>query len=81
MRSMGWIGQSLQGTSIDLYCSVDGNSAIAMATSLKPDLILLDLHLADSHGFELSQKFRSDPATRNIPQIFHFRRGGHRYQG
>jgi diguanylate cyclase (GGDEF)-like protein len=66
----GLIGQSLQGTSIDLYCSVDGNSAIAMATSLKPDLILLDLHLADSHGFELSQKFRSDPATRNIPQIF-----------
>jgi diguanylate cyclase (GGDEF)-like protein len=66
----GLIGQSLQGTSIDLYCSVDGNSAIAMATSLKPDLILLDLHLGDSHGFELSQKFRSEASTRHIPQIF-----------
>jgi CheY-like chemotaxis protein len=40
-----------------------------LARDHRPDLILLDLHLPDIPGFEVLQRLRADPATRQIPVV------------
>ncbi len=47
----------------------NGQQALALAQSDKPDLILLDLRLPDIDGFELSQHLVDDEATSEIPVI------------
>ena len=41
----------------------------ALARSLKPDVIFLDLILPDMTGFEILDRLKSDVETRNIPVI------------
>ena len=47
-----------------------GESAIKQAISVKPDLILLDIMLPDTNGFEVCRKLKADPRTSSIPIIF-----------
>ena len=46
-----------------------GKEAQAIAARERPDLILLDLHLPDQHGFEIFKMIREQPRTRDIPII------------
>jgi diguanylate cyclase (GGDEF)-like protein len=55
---------------VELYEAADGASAVELARSAAPDLILLDLHLPDLSGFEVIHLLKEDPATRSIPVIF-----------
>jgi CheY-like chemotaxis protein len=49
-------------------CSADGGqSGIDMAIANQPDLILLDLHLPDTHGQDVLRRLREDARTRAIP--------------
>ncbi len=50
--------------------AADGTSAIELARSAVPDLILLDLDLPDLSGFDVIHQLKEDPATRSIPVIF-----------
>ena len=50
--------------------AADGASAIELARSAVPDLILLDLDLPDLSGFDVIHQLKEDPATRSIPVIF-----------
>ena len=43
--------------------------AIEAARQLRPQLILLDVHLPDGDGRELCQKMKSDPEFRSIPIV------------
>jgi len=47
----------------------NGVTALNMARSLMPDLILLDVELRDVHGLELVTWLRSDPNLRHVPVI------------
>ena len=47
----------------------DGTQGVAMATSEKPDLILMDLTLPDIDGGEATRRIKGDPATKAIPII------------
>jgi CheY-like chemotaxis protein len=47
----------------------DGLQGVAMATSEKPDLILMDLALPDMNGAEATRRIKADPATSRIPVI------------
>ena len=47
----------------------DGVAAIAMATSFKPDLILLDVMMPLKNGYEVCQAVRADPRTHSIKII------------
>jgi len=47
----------------------DGAAAITMATSERPDLILMDLNLPEIDGWEAARRLKADPATRDIPII------------
>jgi CheY-like chemotaxis protein len=44
---------------------------LRMASELRPDLIVLDLAMPDLSGFEVLDRLKSDPATRNIPVVIY----------
>ena len=46
-----------------------GRQGVELASSRHPDLVLLDLGLPDSSGFNVCQKLVDDPATSDIPII------------
>ena len=47
-----------------------GTSAIALAKSQHPDIIILDIVMPVMDGGEVAAKLREHPLTRNIPVIF-----------
>jgi two-component system cell cycle response regulator DivK len=47
----------------------DGESGMAAAAALHPDLILMDLALPLVDGWEATRRLKSDPATRDIPVV------------
>jgi CheY-like chemotaxis protein len=49
--------------------AVDGVEAIALARSVRPDLILMDISLPQIDGWEATRILRQDPLTRDIPII------------
>ena len=49
--------------------ATSGAQGIAMATSDKPDLILMDITLPDIDGEEATRRIKADPATKGIPII------------
>lgn len=48
----------------------NGTQALAQVEKEHPDLLLLDVMMPDMSGFEVAQKLKSNPATKNIPIIF-----------
>ena len=53
----------------EILSARDGAAGIAMATSERPDLILMDLDLPGIDGWEAARRLKADPATRDIPII------------
>jgi two-component system, cell cycle response regulator DivK len=49
--------------------ATDGTQGVTMATSERPDLILMDLTLPDINGEEATRRLKADPATKSIPVI------------
>ena len=53
-----------------LGVTLNGADAIRFAREKQPDLILLDIIMPDTDGFEICHQLKSDPGTRDIPIIF-----------
>lgn len=47
----------------------NGEAAIAQATELSPDVILMDISLPVMDGWEAIRRLKSDPRTRAIPVV------------
>jgi PAS domain S-box-containing protein len=47
----------------------DGRTGIALATKLRPDLVLLDMQLPDIDGIEVLQRLKKDRTTRELRVI------------
>jgi DNA-binding response OmpR family regulator len=47
----------------------DGESVLAMAKELRPDIILLDLILPAKNGFEVLKELKADADLKNIPVV------------
>jgi|SRR5579872_1755576 len=47
----------------------DGQQTLDAVAKSQPDLILLDIMMPKVSGYEICQRLKSDPATRNIPIV------------
>jgi CheY-like chemotaxis protein len=67
-------GRELMRTLLQLedyvvYEARDGNEAVEMARRLRPDVVLMDVHMPVLGGIEATRLIRADPLTRSIPVI------------
>ena len=54
----------------DLRIVTSGEEAVRVATTLQPDLILLDIMMPGIDGLETCRRLKADPALRHTPIIF-----------
>ena len=52
----------------DVQTAASGAQAVRVATSSRPDIILLDVMIPDGNGFEVARRLRAGP--RSIPVVF-----------
>jgi CheY-like chemotaxis protein len=54
---------------VDIVVATNVHGALALAPTLQPSLLLLDLRLPDGHGTELLHALRDMPNCRDVPAI------------
>ncbi len=54
----------------DIFFATNGSDGIRIARLAVPDLILLDIMMPEMDGYEVCEKIKADPVTRQIPVIF-----------
>jgi CheY-like chemotaxis protein len=60
---------ALRRRGFEVQIATDGEAALAMAKSERPDLILLDVIMPKLQGFDVLKQLKSDPDTTAIPVI------------
>ena len=63
------LSRRLQRRGFEVVIAMDGAQGVAMATSEKPDLILMDMSLPVIDGWEATRQIKANPSTRQIPVI------------
>jgi two-component system cell cycle response regulator DivK len=63
------VRQLLGRTSYQLVEAVDGESGVALALQLVPQLILMDVQLPKMSGLDATRALKADPRTSGIPII------------
>lgn len=58
-----------ENKNFEIYAAFDGEKALKMIQSIKPDAVILDLFMPGLDGFQLLEKIRTDNEFRNIPII------------
>jgi len=53
----------------DSVFAVNGAEAVEIATTQKPDLILMDIIMPKMNGYQATRMIRQNPKTRSIPVI------------
>ena len=61
--------EELKMAGFDATQAFDGERGLKMVQTKKPDLVLLDLLLPKMHGFNVLEKLKSSPDTKEIPII------------
>jgi two-component system cell cycle response regulator DivK len=59
----------LSSAGYEMIEAQDGEAAVRVAVSDRPDLILMDIQLPLLDGYEATRRIRADPAMRAIPII------------
>jgi two-component system, OmpR family, phosphate regulon response regulator PhoB len=62
---------TLEDNRVRVFDAADGETALAVAEALEPDLVLLDVHLPDLSGLEVCRLLRKHPrlASTNIVML------------
>ena len=63
------LARRLERKGYEVACAVDGPEGIAMASSVMPDIILMDVALGEMDGWEATAAIRANPGTVHIPII------------
>ncbi|HYO94529.1 MAG TPA: two-component system response regulator [Polyangiaceae bacterium] len=58
------------GKDYQVKVAINGPTALELADSACPDLILLDVMMPGMDGYEVCQRLKATPSTNNIPVIF-----------
>jgi len=64
------IQKILASANISVVSATNGKDAVQLARSEQPDLIFLDIIMADMDGFAVMRELKKDPATKDIPVVF-----------
>ena len=59
----------LEQENLAVVLAVDGEMGLAMARSLHPDLVVLDLKMPRMNGFQVAHAMKQSPETAGIPVI------------
>jgi len=59
----------IKGLGHEVFEAATGLDAIEKASSLHPDLIIMDVRLAGMHGDEVTARLKKNMSTRNIPVV------------
>ena len=59
----------LKRTKYQLVEAFDGETGVAKALEIRPDLILMDIQLPKISGMEATRRLRADAATANTPIV------------
>ena len=57
---------AMQGKGFDIITAKDGEEALQKASSLLPDVVLLDIVLPKKNGFQVCRQLKTAPATKDI---------------
>ena len=68
-RNMRLIEMTLRAKNYTLLKATDGEEALDMAISERPDLIIMDIQLPKVNGLEVTRKLRETPAFSHTPII------------
>lgn len=63
------VQMNLERHGYTVIAAADGREALKQVEASRPDLIVLDVMMPYMDGFEVLQRLKSDPATRDIPVI------------
>jgi CheY-like chemotaxis protein len=63
------LARRLERRGYRIVLAMDGEQAIALARSERPDVILMDLGLPRVDGWEATRRLKADPETTRIPII------------
>lgn len=62
------VKESLESRKYEVHMATDGNEAVSMFTSVRPDICVLDIMLPSKDGYTIAQEIRQH--SPNIPIIF-----------
>ena len=68
--------QLLLENSYDTTVAMNGKQGLEMATSQRPDLILMDIMMPEMDGLEVLRRLKEDPKMARIPVILLTAKGG-----
>jgi twitching motility two-component system response regulator PilH len=63
------LGEMLSKQGFEVSFAADGESGVAQAKLLKPDLVLMDVVMPGLNGFQATRAISKDPETQHIPVI------------
>ena len=63
------LSRRLKRKGFDIVIAIDGEQGVEMASSEKPDLILMDLSLPVMDGWQATTTIKNSEETKNIPII------------
>src|SRR5678815_3611790 len=63
------LGQFIKGLGHEVFEGVTGPEAIDKASTIHPDLIMMDIRLPGMNGDEVTARLKSNRLTRNIPVV------------
>lgn len=64
------LSEALNCEEYDVKCVINGEMALMVASSVIPDLILLDVMMPGLDGYQVCEKLKTDRTTKDIPVIF-----------
>jgi DNA-binding response OmpR family regulator len=71
------VSLKLRNAGYKVITASDGQEALELATSEKPDLLITDYHMPRLSGIELCRRLKQDAQTSTIPTIMLTARGYH----
>jgi DNA-binding response OmpR family regulator len=59
----------MEQAGFEVKVAANGQEALELAASFRPDLVLLDVMMPVKNGYEVCQSLKSDPATRAVKVV------------